>query len=170
VAPDTASSMRTSKTNAVLKLVVAAERVVISTLMASIVLLTLAQVLFRYVLNSPLGWSEELARYAFVWVTFLGASVLLRRRDGHPAVDSLHQSVGPRAKQAIEVFGRFAVIVASLAVSVGGLRLLALQWRQLSPSIELPMAGVYSCMFLCPLWGVFWVLWLARHGPVEDGT
>ena len=160
--------MRTSKTDEVLRLVVAAERAVISSLMAGIVLLTLAQVLFRYVINSPLGWSEELARYAFVWVTFVGAAVLLRRRDGHPAVDSLHQSVGPRARQGIEVLSRCAVIIASLAVSAGGLRLLALQWQELSPSIELPMAAVYSCMFLCPLWGVFWVLWSARRGPVED--
>ena len=165
-----ASSTRPSKTDAVLKLVVAAERAVISGLMASIVLLTLAQVLFRYVLNSPLGWSEELSRYAFVWVTFVGAAVLLRRRDGHPAVDSLHQSVGPRARQAIDALSRFAVVVASLSVSAGGLRLLSLQWHELSPSIEVPMAAVYSCMFLCPLWGVFWVLWSARHGPVEDGA
>ena len=36
------------------------------------------QVIFRYVLKLPLSWSEELARYAFMWTTFLGASVALR--------------------------------------------------------------------------------------------
>ncbi|AIF53580.1 TRAP transporter large permease subunit [Pelosinus sp. UFO1] len=36
------------------------------------------QIIFRYVLKMPLSWSEELARYAFMWTTFLGASVALR--------------------------------------------------------------------------------------------
>jgi len=36
------------------------------------------QIIFRYLLQLPLSWSEELARYAFMWTTFLGASVALR--------------------------------------------------------------------------------------------
>ena len=44
-----------------------------------------AQVFFRYVLNHSLFWSEELARYILVWLTFLGASVAYRR-GVHPRV------------------------------------------------------------------------------------
>ncbi len=47
--------------------------------------LVLAQVVFRYVLNDPLVWSEELARLAFVWVAMLAWSLGLRRRS-HIAV------------------------------------------------------------------------------------
>ena len=42
------------------------------------VLVTLAQVIFRYVLAAPLPWSEELARYCFVWIVFLGGAVDFR--------------------------------------------------------------------------------------------
>jgi len=38
-------------------------------------LLIFAQVVCRYVLHNPLSWSEELARYLFIWLTFCGASV-----------------------------------------------------------------------------------------------
>jgi TRAP-type transport system small permease protein len=144
------------------------ERWLIATLMAATVLLTLAQVLFRYVLNRPLGWSDELARYCFVWVTFVGAASLIRRPDGHPVIDSLYHHVGPRAQRVIAGFGRLAIVVASLAIAAGGLRLLLLQWAQLSPSIELPMAGVYACMFACPILGLFWLVWTWRRGDVED--
>jgi TRAP-type C4-dicarboxylate transport system permease small subunit len=60
------------------------------------------------------------------------------------------------------------VVVGSLAIAVGGLRLVLLQWHQLSPSVEIPMAWIYMVIFLGPLIGVFWVIWCARYGRVED--
>jgi TRAP-type C4-dicarboxylate transport system permease small subunit len=39
------------------------------------VVVVFAQVIFRYSLEQPLSWSEEVARYMFIWATFLGASV-----------------------------------------------------------------------------------------------
>ncbi len=45
---------------------------------ATMVISVFMQILFRYVLELPLSWSEEIARYAFMWTTFLGASVALR--------------------------------------------------------------------------------------------
>jgi len=51
-----------------------------------------AQVFFRYVLNRSLFWSEELARYLMVWLTFLGASVAYRRKL-HPGIDVLYSKM-----------------------------------------------------------------------------
>ena len=41
----------------------------------------LLQIGFRYALNAPLTWTEELARYLYVWACYLGAAVALRRRS-----------------------------------------------------------------------------------------
>ena len=41
----------------------------------AMVVIIFAQVIFRYALNLPLAWSEELARYLFIWATFFGASI-----------------------------------------------------------------------------------------------
>lgn len=46
------------------------------------------QVIFRYFLMQSLSWSEEVARYLFVWLTFLGASVVARSRS-HITVESV---------------------------------------------------------------------------------
>ena len=150
------------------KLLAALERGIISALMAAITILTLAQVVWRYGLNMPLQWSEEVARYCFVWVTFLGAATLMRLQDGHPVIDAVYLSVGPGTQKAMEIISRTVVIAGTLAIAIGGLRLVFLQWRQLSPSVEVPMAWIYLSMFVGPLIGVFWVLWCARHGCVED--
>jgi TRAP-type C4-dicarboxylate transport system permease small subunit len=148
----------------------ALERIVISTLMAVITILTLAQVIWRYGLELPLQWSEEIARYCFVWVTFLGAAALMRLHDGHPAIDALYLAVGPNVQRVMDIASRTVVIVGTLAIAVGGFRMVQLQWNQLSPSVEIPMAWIYLSMFLGPLIGVFWVIWVARYGCLEDET
>jgi len=48
-------------------------------LFAAILIVMILQVVFRYALNSPLTWTEELARILYIWACYLGAPVALRR-------------------------------------------------------------------------------------------
>ena len=150
------------------RLLAATERGVIGGLMAAIVALTLAQVIWRYVLDDPLQWSEELARYCFVWITLLGASTLLRVSDSHPRIDSLWHLAGPHVRSALDLFSRAMVILCSAAIAFGGLRMMQLNWEQRSPSVEIPMLWIYLSMLGAPLLGVFWTLWCGVCGCVED--
>jgi len=56
------------------------------------------QVFFRYVLNQSLFWSEELARFLLVWLTFLGASSAYYRKV-NPGVDFLYAKLPPLLKK-----------------------------------------------------------------------
>jgi C4-dicarboxylate transporter DctQ subunit len=60
-------------------------------------------VLARYVLNSPIGWSEEISMYLMVWAVFLGASYTLKE-DAHIGVDVLISRLGPKTKKAFQSF------------------------------------------------------------------
>jgi TRAP-type C4-dicarboxylate transport system permease small subunit len=151
-----------------IRLLAATERGVIGGLMAAIVALTLAQVIWRYVLDDPLQWSEEVARYCFVWITLLGASTLLRVSDGHPRIDSLWHLAGRHVRSALDLFSRAMVILCSFAIAFGGLRMMQLNWEQRSPSVEIPMLWIYLSMLGAPLLGVFWTLWCGVHGCAED--
>ena len=55
---------------------------------ASIVLITLVSVWYRYVLDNPLSWTEQVCGILFVWITFLGSAVLYRRVL-HIAIDMI---------------------------------------------------------------------------------
>lgn len=57
-------------------------------LFALLVVTTVWQVFSRLVLHSPVTWSEELAKILFVWLSFLGASLVYGER-GHMAVEIL---------------------------------------------------------------------------------
>ena len=137
--------------------------------MAAITILTLAQVFWRYILELPLQWSEEIARYCFVWVTFLGAATLMRLQDGHPAIDALYVRVSSKAQQVMDVVSKLMVVVGSLAIAVGGLRLVLLQWNQLSPSVEIPMAISMAGHFRPAHWSILGYLvpgtvaWKTHH-------
>ena len=65
-----------------------AETVVVVVLVTMLTAVTFAQVCARYVLGDPLIWSEEAARYLFVWVSMLGAALALRE-GGHFGLDLL---------------------------------------------------------------------------------
>ena len=64
------------------------EALVLGLLVLAMTGVTLAQVFWRYALNAPLIWSEEAARYLFVWVCLVGAALAMRQ-GGHYALEAL---------------------------------------------------------------------------------
>ncbi|MDY3822584.1 MAG: TRAP transporter small permease [Eubacteriales bacterium] len=63
------------KTKALLKNL---DEIIITIMLVIVCVVLIMQVFFRFVLNSPLIWSEELARYLFIWLTMLGLSYNVR--------------------------------------------------------------------------------------------
>ena len=53
---------------------------IMGALLACAVLLVLVQVFFRYLLKAPLGWTDQLCRFLFVWIVFLGLPVLFHKK------------------------------------------------------------------------------------------
>ena len=49
-------------------------------LLASIIIIIIVEIFFRYVLNSPLGWPEEIARFLFIWLSFLGTALAIKEK------------------------------------------------------------------------------------------
>jgi TRAP-type C4-dicarboxylate transport system permease small subunit len=56
----------------------------------------------RYVFNSPLEWQEELPKFAMVWMTFLGAVFVYRRRE-HIVLDMLPKALPPRLASLLQL-------------------------------------------------------------------
>ena len=88
-------------------------------LLAATVVLTVVQVVWRYVLNDALSWSEELARWLFVWAIFLGMAVIAGQRR-HMRVQFLEGRVSARTQQAFDYFGLIVVATACVAMLFHG--------------------------------------------------
>ncbi len=76
-------------------------------------LIVLLQIVMRYFFNSPLTWSEEIARYIFIYVTFLGAGILVYER-GHLFVEVLFNKIQGKAKNVLQLILDLIVLIFSL--------------------------------------------------------
>jgi len=104
--------------------------------------LVFVSVLFRYVLNQPLAWTEELASLCFAWLTFVGAYVGFRTRS-HIRIDTLTMFLPPALRRAILLTVEGAVL-ALLAVFVWqGFSLTATTWSLEFPAMEISRGYLY---------------------------
>jgi TRAP-type C4-dicarboxylate transport system permease small subunit len=86
----------------------------LTALMAGVVLLG---VFTRYVLNDPLPWTEEAARYALIWLSWLGGGIALRR-GAHIAVEFLLDAIPSAPARAVVLFAGRAAAIFFLAICV----------------------------------------------------
>jgi TRAP-type C4-dicarboxylate transport system permease small subunit len=89
----------------------AACRLATALLLAVIAVVIAVSVIWRYGLNSALSWSEEVAKYAMVWLAFAGAPLALPL-GGHVGVDVLPNALPARARHAL--VGTVMLLVAGL--------------------------------------------------------
>jgi TRAP-type C4-dicarboxylate transport system permease small subunit len=103
----------------------------------SMAILVAVQVFFRYVLNQSLFWSEELARYLLVWLTFLGASCAYYRH-AHPGVDLLYNRMAPAIKKGCAVLIHLASLGLFAVMIVYGYQFAFFVRLQTTPALQLP--------------------------------
>ena len=125
--------------------------------MGLILILVIAQVAMRYLFNSPLVWSEELAVYVMVWMTFIG-SVICMRDNEHIEVTILTDYLPQGLKRAIFVLSRLASAIFLLIVAYYGFELVQENLVVTSAANQINMGLVYSILPLCSLGMLFFVI------------
>jgi TRAP-type C4-dicarboxylate transport system permease small subunit len=103
----------------------------------SMALIVAAEVFSRYVLNRSLFWSEELARFLLVWLTFLGASVAYFR-GVNPSVDILYKRFSERGKRAVMIVVHVLSLSFFAVMIVYGANFALFVRLQITPALSLP--------------------------------
>ncbi|MFS0673897.1 TRAP transporter small permease [Ornithinibacillus sp. 179-J 7C1 HS] len=126
-------------------------------LMFLMVSVVTAQVISRYLFNSPFTWTEELARYTFVWVSFLGMAIAVKY-GSHIALDMLARKLTGISRKSLMVFNNLLVLVFSGILTYSGFEFVKLGARQTSPSLSLPMDIVYLVIPISGILLIYFVL------------
>jgi len=115
--------------------------------MAALIGVITLQIISR-VLFSAVGWTEEVARFLLVWITFL-AGTLAFQRGRHIAVTFVVDALPSRLRQIARIAALLIVLAFMIALIVIGYRYMQVQSFQKSASLRLSMTYVYAVMPIC---------------------
>lgn len=112
------------------------------TILTIMVGLVFGNVVARYVFNSAITWAEEVSRFLFVWLTFVGASFGLQK-GLHLGMDMLVSRLQPRTRNIVEVVNSLIILVFLSVWIVGGIHLIEANLTFMSPATGFSMGLVY---------------------------
>lgn len=99
-------------------------------------------VIFRYVFNASLSWSEELSRYLFIWFIFISTSYAVTER-AHIRVEALNKIIPKKIRPYMNIVGRIIWFAFSLFVTYLGVSYAMSMTTSVSAAMKLPMTLVY---------------------------
>ena len=118
--------------------------VLMAAALALMVVLVFTNVVLRYAFNSGITVSEELSRWLFVWLTFLGAIVALHE-GAHLGTDTLVSRLSVRGKKFCLVLGHLLMLWICWLMFRGSLDQVKVNRETTSAAMETSMAIFYSC-------------------------
>lgn len=118
-------------------------KALIGLLLALMVVLVFGNVVLRYAFNSGIAVSDELARWSFVWLVFLGAVVGLREH-AHLGVDVLLRLLGPLGRRICYVASHGLMLFACLLLVQGSWIQTKINWAVAAPATGLSVGLFYG--------------------------
>lgn len=142
----------------------------IALMLLIMVVLVFGNVVLRYAFNSGITVSEELSRWLFVWMTFLGAVIALKEH-GHLGSDMLISRLPPLGKRAAMVSGHCLMLYITWLLFSG-----SLEQAKINLGVDAPVMGASVAIFYSSgvVFSVFAAaiftneLWLAATGQLKD--
>lgn len=121
------------------------ESVLLAAMVAAITAVTFAQVVTRYVTADPIIWSEELARYLFVWITLIGAAAGVRVH-AHFGLDLVRRHAPPLLRTALGALTMLIVASFLALLLYTGILETRQAALQMSPALQVRMHWAYLAL------------------------
>jgi TRAP-type C4-dicarboxylate transport system permease small subunit len=134
-------------------------------MVAVMTVLVIIQVLLRYIFFYSLSWSEEVARYLMIWVSFL-ASALAVQKGLHIGMESLIIRLSPAVRRKVNILTKSALLIFLLYLTIGGFKIAWLVREQSSPALFLSMSYAYAA---AGFGGLFMAVQIF-HSLIEEWT
>ena len=128
-------------------------------MVVALAVIVFVQVFNRFVLKTPLAWSEDLAMLLFQWVVFLGAAIGVKRLR-HFGIELVVKALPERIRHRIELLVPFIMAIVAVTMITEGWKLLGFNRMRIYSTMSLS----YTWAFLpIPLSGVLIIVYLIQH-------
>ena len=143
---------------------------VISVALAVMVVLVFGNVVMRYAFNSGITLSEELSRWLFVWVTFLGTIVAMKE-GAHLGTDTLISRLPISGQKVCFLLAHIAMLFACWLLFQGSWDQVLINMDTTSPVMEISMAWFFACGLVLSVSGAVILMsqvWRFMTGQLAD--
>lgn len=123
--------------------------------LSGIFVIGICQVVWRWLLNDPITWSEEAIQLIYIWVCYLGWC-LAERKDAHIRITALMNALPRNAQKWLQVFNHVLCIVFSVLMVVYGIKLIGIGSIRTGIAVKINMGIVYTMGPLCNLIIIFY--------------
>ena len=117
--------------------------VLVVVFMVAMVVMVFGNVVLRYGFNSGISISDEMSRYCFIWLTYVGAMVAMRE-GGHLGVDSLVKHLPINGKKVCLFLSESLMLLCNGLFFLGTYKMHELQVTNISPVVGISMIWVYG--------------------------
>lgn len=107
-------------------------------------------ILTRYVFKAPLVWTEEVGRFAFIWLVFVGVSIT-ERQKAHFRITYFVEQAPPRVRYGLWLLGELLVIGALVIVLNESVKFARMGVHQISAVLQISLVYIYSALPLAVL-------------------
>ena len=118
--------------------------------LAVMVVMVFGNVVLRYGFNDSIISSEELSRFLFIWITFLGAIVAMRE-NAHLGLDSVVRKLGARGKKIAFALSNLMMLGCCVLMFYGTAKQHGINASTRSAVTELPMSWVYGVGYVASI-------------------
>ncbi len=118
-------------------------KTLVGLLLAGMVVLVFGNVVLRYAFGSGITVSEELARWFFVWLVFLGAIVGLKEHS-HLGVDTMLRMLGPAGRRICYLVSHALMILCSVLLVKGSYVQTLINWKVSAPATGWSVGWFYG--------------------------
>jgi TRAP-type C4-dicarboxylate transport system permease small subunit len=113
------------------------------TCLVAMVIMVFGNVILRYAFNSGITVSEEMSRYCFIWLTYIGAMIAMRER-GHLGVDTLVKHLPVTGKKICLFISEALMLFCNGLFILGTWKMHELQVTNVSPVVGISMIWIYG--------------------------
>ena len=144
------------KDSKVINLLLNLDIAIACTVLAILIVLTVAGVVYRYILDKPFTWLEEVQLACMVWVVFAAGGAAFRTGN-HVAIEMVVDLLPKKMQKVVEVFISAVVVIVLLYLFKQSLGFIGifLQSGRSTPMLDIPYAVIYGIAPVSFLWMIF---------------
>ncbi len=115
--------------------------------MLAMVIMVFGNVVLRYAFNTGITISDEMSRYCFIWLTYIGAMLAMREK-GHLGVDTLVKHFGLLGKKICLFLSEAIMLGCNVLFFIGTFKMHDLQVTNISPVVGMSMIWVFGIGYI----------------------